>query len=147
MRLLSKMGSSNLRCAACLFLNVLLIWLSGCGGSGTNSSPNPNPPNPQPNTTALQVNLGDAPADRLVAVSMTIGSMMLMNSTGSSVTIVSSSTPVEMMHLMGTVDPISVMNVPQGTYSGASISISSATVMYMDPTAMQLVQKSVPGPM
>ena len=120
-----------------------LLLMLGCGGS-TSSSPNPNP---QPNTTALQVNLGDAPSDRLVAVSMTLESMTLTKSGGGSVTVVSSSTPVEMMHLMGTVEPISLMNVPQGTYSGASISISSAVVMYMDPTTMQLVQKSVQGPM
>jgi hypothetical protein len=120
-----------------------LLLMIGCGGS-TSFSPNPNP---QPNTTALQVNLGDAPSDRLVAVSMTLGSMRLTNSRGGSVTVVSSSTPVEMMHLMGTVEPISLMNVPQGTYSGASISISSAVVMYMDPSTMQLVQKSVSGPM
>jgi hypothetical protein len=78
---------------------------------------------------------------------MTLGSMALTNSNGGSVTVVSSSTPVEMMHLMGTVEPISLMNVPQGTYSGASISIASAVVMYMDPSTMQLVQKSVSGPM
>lgn len=129
--------------SACAALFASLLLLLGCGGS-TSSSPNPNP---QPNTTALQVNLGDAPSDRLVAVSMTLGSMTLTNSSGSSVTVVSSLTPVEMMHLMGTVEPISLMNVPQGTYSGASISISSAVVMYMDPSTMQLVQKSVSGPM
>lgn len=125
------------------FLGISLLLLLACGG-GTSSSQNPNP---QPNTTALQVNLGDAPSDRLVAVSMTLGSMTLTNGSGGTVTVVSSSTPVEMMHLMGTVEPISLMNVPQGTYSGASISIPSAVVMYMDPSTMQLVQKSVSGPM
>ena len=124
-------------------VGISLLLLLACG-SGTSSSQNPNP---QPRTTALQVNLGDAPSDRLVAVSMTLGSMALTNSNGGSVTVVSSSTPVEMMHLMGTVEPISLMNVPQGTYSGASISIASAVVMYMDPSTMQLVQKSVSGPM
>ena len=131
------------RCMAPVALAFSVLFLFGCGG-GTSSSQNPNP---QPNTTALQVNLGDAPADRLVAVSMTIGSMTLTNGSGSSVTVVSSSTPVEMMHLMGTVEPISLMNIPQGTYSGATVNISSATVLYMDPTTMQLVQKSVPGAM
>ena len=128
---------------AVLFLSLLL--LPGCGGSAsTSSSPNPNP---QANTTPLQLNIGDAPSDRLLALSMTIGSMSLSKSGGGSVAVVSSSTPVEMMHLMGTVDPISLMNVPQGTYSGATVSISSATVMYMDPATMRLDQKSVPGPM
>ena len=127
---------------ACAALFVSILFLLGCGGGTSSSSPNP-----QPNTTALQVNLGDSPSDRLVAVSMTIGSMTLTNGSGSSVTVVSSSTPVEMMHLMGTVAPISLLNVPQGTYSGATINISSAMVLYMDPTSMQLVQKSVSGPM
>jgi len=43
--------------------------------------------------------------------------------------------------------PISLMKVPQGTYTGCTISISSATVMYMDPSTAQPVQKTVPGPM
>ena len=128
--------------SACAALFVSILLLLGCGGGTSSSSPNP-----LPNTTALQVNLGDAPSDRLVAVSMTIGSMTLTNGSGSSVTVVSSSTPVEMMHLMGTVEPISLMNVTQGTYSGASINLSSAVVLYMDPTTMQLAQKSVSGPM
>src|SRR5581483_7198659 len=129
--------------SACAALIMSFLLLLGCGG-GTSSSQNPNP---QPNTTALQVNLGDAPSDRLVAVSMTIGSMTLTNGSGGTVTVVSSSTPVEMMHLMGTVEPISLMNVPRGTYSGATVNISSAMVLYMDPATMQLVQKSVSGPM
>jgi hypothetical protein len=82
-------------CAALVF-SVLLLF--GCGGGRTSSSQNPNP---QPNTSSLQVNIGDGPSDRLVAVSMTIGSMTLANTTGSSVTVVSSPTPVEMMHLNG----------------------------------------------
>src|SRR6266567_2302681 len=144
MKLLGEMRLSNGRRTVCVLLMVFCFSLIGCGGSGTNSLQNPNP---QPNTTALQVNLGDAPSDRLVAVGMTLGSMTLTKSGGGSVTVVSASTPVEMMHLMGTVEPISLMNVPQGTYSGSSISISSAVVMYVDPSTMQLVQKSVSGPM
>jgi hypothetical protein len=127
---------------ACSAIALSVLLMIGCGGSSSSSNTNP-----QPHTTALQVNLGDAPSDRLVAVSMTLGSMTLTKSAGGSVTVVSSSTPVEMMHLMGTVEPISLMNVPQGTYSGASISITSAVVMYVDPSTMQLVQKSVSGPM
>lgn len=134
--------SRVVRCIACATLGVSVLLLFGCGG-GTSSSPNPNP---QPNTTSLQVNIGDGPSDRLVAVSMTIGSMTLAGTSGS-VTVVSSSTPVEMMHLMGTMQPISLMNVPQGTYSGATVNLSSALVMYLDPATGQLVQKTVSGPL
>jgi hypothetical protein len=126
-------------CAA-LFLSILLLL--GCGGGTSSSSPNP-----QPNTSTLQVNIGDGPSDQLVAVSMTIGSMILTKSSGGSVTVVSSPTTVEMMHLMGTLEPISLMNVPQGMYSGATVTLSSAMVLFMDPSTMQVVQKSVRGPM
>jgi uncharacterized protein DUF5666 len=43
--------------------------------------------------------------------------------------------------------PISLMKVPQGSYSGGTVNISSAMVMYMDPATGQLVQRTVPGPM
>lgn len=128
---------------ACVALMFSMLVLFGCGG-GTSSSPNPNP---QPNTSSLQVNIGDGPSDRLVAVSMTIAATTLAKATGGTVTVVSTSTPVEMMHLMGTMQPISLMNVPQGSYSGCTVNISSAMVMYMDPATGQLVQKTVPGPM
>ena len=128
--------------SACAALFVSLLLLLGCGGGTSSSSPNP-----QPNTSTLQVNIGDGPSDRLVAVSMMIGSMTLAKATGGTVTVVSTSTPVEMTHLMGSMQPISLMKVPQGSYSGGTVNISSALVMYMDPATGQLVQKTVSGPM
>jgi hypothetical protein len=129
------------RCIASATVGLSVLLLFGCGG-GTSSSQNP-----QPNTTSLQVNIGDSPSDRLVAVSMTIASATLAKASGGTVTVVSTSTPVEMMHLMGTMQPISLMKVPQGSYSGGTVNVSSAMVMYMDPATSQLVQKTVPGPM
>src|SRR5262249_48458459 len=138
-------GKSSLKFWCVVFvITVFVLAFNGCGGSGTTPSQNSNP---QPNTTVLQVNLGDAPADRLVAVSLTIGSMALTSSSGGTVTMISSATPVEMMHLMGTVQPMSLMPVPHGSYSGATVTISSATVMYMNASTGQLIQKSLQGPM
>ncbi len=146
MRTTARRGTSLYPCSLTVVLGSFLVGISllllvACGGGTTSSQ------NPQPNTTSLQVNIGDGPSDRLVAVSMTIGSMTLANTTGNSITVVSSSTPVEMMHLAGTVQPISLLKVPHGTYSSTAVNISSAMVMYMDPATGQLVQKTVPGPM
>jgi hypothetical protein len=131
---------AQLATAATLGASMLLS--SACGGGSTSNSQNP-----PPATSSLQVNIGDAPSDRLTAVSMTIASMTMANTSGGSVTVVSSPTAVEMMHLMGTMQPISLMKVPQGTYTACTLSISSATIMYMDPSTVQSVQKTVPGPM
>ncbi len=129
---------------ACLAI-ILVPVLSGCSGGAANSNTGSNP-SPTPTAkTAVQVNMGDSPADWMLAFSMNISSMSLTDSSGS-VTVVSSSTPMEMLHLMGTMQPLTMINAPQGAYTGASITIGSATVMYMDPTTKAPVQQTISGP-
>ena len=125
---------------------LLLTLLTSCGGGSaptTNSGTNPSPP-PAAKTT-FQINMGDSPADWMLAFSMNITSMSLTGS-NASVAIVSSSMPTEMMHLMGTMQPLAMVAVPQGTWTGASITIASATVMYIDPITKAPVQKTISGP-
>ncbi len=134
---------------ACLAL-ALSIALSACssGSSGAGTPPTPTPtPTPTPAAkTTIQVNMGDSPADWMLAFSMNITSMSLTGSNGS-VSVVSSTVPMEMMHLMGVMQPLAMINAPQGTYTGASITIGSATVMYMDTTTKLPVQMTISGPM
>ena len=130
--------------SACLAM-ILAAVLSGCsGGAGTNMSGSNSSPTSSAKT-AVQVNMGDSPADWMLAFSMNINSMSLMNSSGS-ISVVSSTMPMEMMHLMGTMQPLAMVNAPQGTYTGASITIGSATVMYMDPTTKAPVGATISGP-
>jgi hypothetical protein len=119
---------------------VLAGLLTACGSSSTSNS------NPTPAAkTTVQVGMGDAPANWMLAFSMNITSMSLTGSNGS-VSVVSSSIPMEMMHLMGTMQPLAMVSAPQGTYTGASITIGSATVMYMNPTTKLPVQTTISGP-
>lgn len=124
---------------ACITLTFAGL-LVACGGS---TSPTTTPTSAA--KTVVQVNMGDAPADWMLAFSMNITSMTLTGSNGTA-SAISSSTPIEMMHLMGTVQPLALMSAPQGTYTSASISISSATVMYVDPTTKSAIQKTIAGP-
>lgn len=128
----------------CLTLS-LASMLTACGG-GSNSTTASNPSPTPAAKTAVQVNMGDSPSDWMLAFSMNITSMSLVGSNGY-VSVVSSSTPMEMTHLMGTMQPLAMLSAPQGTYSGASITIGSATVMYMDPTTKAAVQATISGPM
>lgn len=131
--------------SACLAF-TLIPALSGCGG-GSNAGTTGTNPSPTPAAkTAVQVNIGDSPSDWMLAFSMNITSMSLTGSNGSA-TVVSTSMPMEMMHLMGTMQPLAMINAPQGTYTGASVTIGSATVMYMDPTTKLPVQATISGPM
>ena len=51
------------------------------------------------------------------------------------------------MHLMGTVTPLALSSVPQGTYTGATMTFGNATVTHVDAATGQFVQRSAPGPM
>ncbi|MFP5230835.1 MAG: DUF5666 domain-containing protein [Acidobacteriota bacterium] len=135
-----------LMAATALMGIALASMMTACSGgnssmAGTGSNPTPTPQA----TTSVQVNMGDSPADWMLAFSMNITSMSLTGSNGS-VSVTSSSTPMEMMHLMGTMQPLGMISVPQGTYTGASITIGSATVMYMDPTTKAPAQQTIAGP-
>lgn len=126
---------------------VLASVLTACGGgSSSTSGTGPTPtPTPAPAKTAVQVNMGDSPADWMIAFSMNITAMSLTGSNGS-VSVMSSSTPMEMMHLMGSMQPLAMISAPQGTYTGATITIGSASVMYMDPTTKAPAQQTISGP-
>lgn len=127
---------------AALLAAGLLGFLSACGGGGMSSS---SQTSSTAATTPVQVNLGDAPADWMLAFSMNISSMSLVGSKGT-VNVTSASTPVEMIHRMGTMEPIALVPAQQGTYTGASITIASCNVSYLDPNTKAMVQKTIQGP-
>jgi len=81
-----------------------------------------------------------------MAFATNIMSMTLTNSNGTPTPVISGSTPMEMMHLAGTMQPINVLSIPQGTYTGTSITLSSTVVTFMDPTTHTIMQKTVAGP-
>jgi hypothetical protein len=138
----SKIATITTACT----IAILVAALNGCGGGSAASNTGSNPTPTPTAKTAVQVNMGDSPADWMLAFSMNITSMSLTGSNGSA-TVVSTSMPMEMMHLMGTMQPLAMINAPQGTYTGASVTIGSATVMYMDPTTKAAVQATISGPM
>lgn len=125
-------------------LLLFTLTFSACGGGSSASTGTTPTPTPTAKTT-VQVNMGDSPADWMLAFSMNLSSMTLTGSNGNA-TVVSTSTPLEMMHLMGTMQPLAMVSAPQGSYTGATVTIGSATVMYMDPTTKAPVQTTISGP-
>jgi Domain of unknown function (DUF5666) len=124
---------------------VLAILLSACGGSNggpVNSSPSPVPAGTQ-NSTAV-VNVSDAPSDRLVALEVTIYSIALTRSDGSSVSVLSSTRKIEATHIAGTTEGLALSSIPQGTYVGAVISVSSPEIAFIN-NAGQVVEQENPA--
>ncbi len=123
-------------------LLILALALFACGG-GNSSNPTQSP---SAAGTTLQVGMGDSPADWIMTFGMTVNSITLTNSSGGTVNLLSSQTHMEMLRLMGTVQPVAIAKVPQGTYTGATITLGSVQMGYMDPVAHQYVQKTAAGP-
>lgn len=128
-RLMSGFGAGSL---------VLATALTGCGGG---SSGNVTPPPVTP-TTSVQINMGDAPADWMLALSMNITSMSMVRSDGSAA-VISTPTTIEMVHLTGTMQPVAMVDLPQGTYTGVRMSVSSVNLTYMDPFTFVPVQAAI----
>lgn len=99
-----------------------------------------------PTTTPIQVSLGDAPSDWIMAFGMTVNSITLTSSNGTIMNVVSAPAPMEMMQSMATMQPISAMAVPQGTYTQAMVTFSAVTMGYMDPVTHTYMQKNLAGP-
>ena len=93
---------------ACVGL-IGVLALDGCGGGAGTSNTTPTPTPTPTAKTVVQVNMGDSPADWMLAFTMNISSMSLTGSNGPA-TVVSSSTPMEMMHLMGMMQPLAMVN-------------------------------------
>jgi len=121
--------------AAVTFVLGLALFTTACGGSSSaipNPGPGPSPgPAPTPNTVA-QVKIGDAPADRVVSFEVTVGPITMTPTSGSGVTVLSGTRRLELTHLSGTNEPLALLNVPQGSYSSASITVSSPEVTFIN---------------
>ncbi len=138
--------SNTFKIAIIGLVMVMLAAASGCGGGSAAGMAGTTPTQTPTATTAVQVNMGDSPADWMLAFSMNISSMTLTGSNGNA-TVVSTATPLEMMHLMGAMQPLAMVSAPQGSYTGATVTIGSATVTYMNPTTKTITQQTIPGPM
>ena len=128
-----------------LLLMTLLGGLTACGGGGNSASPAPQSTVPgSTQSSAAVVNISDAPSDRLIELEITVDSIVLTKSDNSTVTVLAAPRKVEVTHLAGTNEPLTLSAIPQGTYISASIAVSSPEVTFIN-NAGQPVEKENPG--
>lgn len=111
-------------------LVVAFLIMSGCGG-GSSSTPSGTNPGPAAKSAA-QIKMGDAPADRVVSFDVTAGPITLTPASGAAVTALSGSRRLELTHLSGTSEPLVLLNLPQGSYTSASLTVSSPEVTFIN---------------
>ncbi|HEY6938329.1 MAG TPA: DUF5666 domain-containing protein [Terriglobales bacterium] len=106
-----------------LALLALLLFLAlGCGDGSTPLQP----------SSAVQVKIGDAAADRVVALEMTLTSLVLTKSDGQLVSVLPEARRIEFTRLAGTVEPVALLNIPQGSYTEAALAGSDLHLTYLD---------------
>lgn len=77
--------------------------------------------------------MGDAASDRLLSFEVTVNSVTLTSGAGT-VSVLASPTRLELTHLSGTLEPLVLRGVPQGTYSQATITFASPEATLLDAT-------------
>ena len=102
-------------------------FLIGCGGGNT-----PTPVNPLAGNATI--NTGDAVNDQIVKFELTVSAITLTGSGGTSNTgnLLSKPTEVEFVHQAGTFEPLAVVNIPAGTFSGATLTVSNPEVVVIN---------------
>jgi len=118
-----------------LALTLLLLFLAaGCGESSSPVQP----------TSAVQVKVGDAAADRVVAFEMTLTSLVLTKSDGQQVSVLPEPRRIEFTRLAGALEPVALLDIPQGIYTEAALMGSNVHLTYID--AAGAVQEYRCGP-
>ncbi len=126
--------STTAKRAGCTLLTLAMATAGTIGcGSGSSSSTGTTPPTTPPAaSTAVLVNMGDTPSDSVLECAVTVSAMSFTNTSGTSVPLtISSPMTMELAHLRGTVAPLMLQSIPQGTYNAMSVTLSSATVTSM----------------
>lgn len=100
---------------------------SAAGNGGGGVTPTTTTP-----TTATQIKIGDAPADRVVSFEVTVGPITLTPGSGSAVTVLSGTRRLELAHLSGANEPLALLQAPQGSYNSASLTVSNPQVTYIN---------------
>jgi hypothetical protein len=101
---------------------LLLLAGAGCGGGSTPLQP----------SSALQVKVGDAAADRVIALEMTLTSLVLTAGNGQQVGVLTAPHRIEFTRLAGTLEPVALLSIPQGSYTEAALAASDLHLTYLD---------------
>jgi hypothetical protein len=123
-----------------LFALGLTLISTGCSGGGSSATNSMSSSTPSANS-AVQVKIGDGPADGVLAFELNISQIALTPSSGSAVTVLNTPTEIELTHLSGTLEPLVLSKVPSGTYTGAAVTVTTINVTYIPSTGASPVQK------
>ena len=94
------------------------------------------------------LNTGDAVNDQILKFELKVTSATLTGagSTTSTSNLLSTPAEVEFVHQAGTFEPLALVNIPSGTYSGATFTVSNPEVVVVKNGAPAAVAVTLPSP-
>ena len=117
---------------------AMAVLLTGCS-SGTTAIP-PSSGSLTSAATLTQAFITDAPSSQVIALGLTINSIRLFDAAGNGTDVLTTPTTIEACHLDAVQEPLRAnLNIPQGTYTSAVITVSNPTVTYVDPATGTVV--------
>jgi Domain of unknown function (DUF5666) len=107
---------------------VFALLLTGCGGGSKTTT--------VAGAGNMTINTADAVNDQIAKFELTISSITLtgVSPTATTGNLLAKPSEVEFSHQAGTVEPLTLANVPQGTYSGATLTVSNPEVVVINGT-------------
>lgn len=100
-----------------------LTTACGSGGSTTNSITNAS-------AQSTTFNIGDAPLNGVLAFEVTINNITLAGANGT-VSVLTNPAKVEVSHLAGTFEPLTLTKIPADTYSQISVTFGAAELLFL----------------
>jgi hypothetical protein len=97
------------------------VLIVGCGGMPTQSAGLTTP-----GETPVTILTTSTANDQLSKFNLNLQSISLTNSNGEAVTLLAAPLDAEFIHANGTAEPLATVNVPQGVYTSATVSIGGA---------------------
>lgn len=120
----------------CLFLASVLVS-NGCGYGSSSNGYGGNMITPGTVTYNETMNTGDSFNDQILRFKLTVSSLMLtgMSPTANTGNLLSQPAQIEFVHQAGAFEPLALANIPAGTYSGATFTISNPNVVVLNSGA------------
>src|SRR5262249_40462761 len=102
---------------------VFALLLTGCGGGNNNTV--------TASAGNATIQTGDAVNDQIAKFELTISSITLtgVSPTATTGNLLSHPAEVEFTHQAGTLEPLTLAHVPQGTYNGATLTVSNPEIV------------------
>jgi len=127
-----------------LTLTVFLALVAGLViGCNSNAMPTGSAGDLTSAAVAVPVLITDAPADQLVAFTLTLNSIVLTNSAGKTTSILSTPTTIEVCHLDGIQEALVTASIPEDTYVSAQIAFSNPQITYINSSGQPVAASTV----